>query len=305
MKKFLKVFLIIFILGTASALAYVGSKYAYSIKHKENIDMNEKINFKDMIDSGEVRNKDYSNSIFFPYYELLNDDQKKLYNELIDGINNYQEEVIPSMEINKDLVTDVFYAVLYEHPELFWLGNAYSSEFYEDSLIVTSIKIKYNDTVKDIENAKKKFDNEVNKIINEVKNYKYDYEKEKYVHDILIKMIKYNKDAISNQSAYDALVNKEAVCAGYAKAFQLIMNKLGIPTYYITGISTENHAWNLIELEDGFYNIDLTFDDQEDRIIYKYFNIPEGLIKKDHIRTEQSLKIVEADGINILTFILH
>ena len=59
-------------------------------------------------------------------------------------------------------------------------------------------------------------------------------EKEKYVHDTLIEMNKYDENEKLNQSAYSALVKGKTVCAGYSRAFMYIMNKLGIRTYYIT-----------------------------------------------------------------------
>jgi transglutaminase/protease-like cytokinesis protein 3 len=74
------------------------------------------------------------------------------------------------------------------------------------------------------------------------------------------------------------------------------MTKLGIPTYYITGDANGDHAWNLILLDDGFYNVDLTWDDQVDRIIYKYYNVNEEMITTDHTRRELSTKLVKAEG---------
>ena len=66
-----------------------------------------------------------------------------------------------------------------------------------------------------------------------------------------------------------AIVNKKTVCAGYAKAFQLLLTKLNIPCYYIVGFAKEAHAWNIVKL-DGYYNVDLTWDDAKEQ--YKYFN---------------------------------
>ncbi len=307
-KKIIKtIFGTIIICGTLFGIYQIG-KYSFSVKLEEENDINEKINYKDMIASGEVKNKDYSNSVMYPYFELLSDNQKSLYNELLYAINKYEEDVIPSIKITVSEVEDAFYAVLYDHPELFWLGNSYSCEHYENNDDVTKILIKYSDIVNDIDNAKKKLDTVVNTIVKNANNYEFDYAKEKYVHDTLINLISYSKDTENHQSAYDALVNQKAVCAGYTKAFQLIMHKLGVPTYYVTGISTEDHAWNLIELEDGFYNIDLTFDDQIDRIIYKYYNIPDGLMNKDHTRTGLSTFLVKGDGFkytNIYTTLIE
>ena len=54
----------------------------------------------------------------------------------------------------------------------------------------------------------------------------------------------------------------EAVCEGYAKAYQLLMNYLGVPNVYVVGDASGNtgdssetvlHAWNLVQMEDGAY----------------------------------------------------
>ena len=63
-----------------------------------------------------------------------------------------------------------------------------------------------------------------------------------------------------DQSAYSALVQGRSVCAGYARAFQYICQRLGIPAYYCAGSSGEDHAWNIVKLGDGFYNVDRKYD---------------------------------------------
>ena len=84
-----------------------------------------------------------------------------------------------------------------------------------------------------------------------------------YVHDRLISRISYSKAATMNQSAYSALVGGKTVCAGYARAFQYLMQKLGIPCYYCTGFAGENHAWNIIKLSDALDTLK-KFDNQGD-----------------------------------------
>ena len=242
-----------------------------------------------------AKNKNYKDSVFYPYYELLTDDEKKVYDELLDAVKKYKELLIPSVEINSNELNDVYNALMYDHPELFWLDTKYSC-ICDESNLVLKIFINYTNVIKKINVARNEFDKEVDKIVDEAKKYKTDYEKELFVHDTLINKISYDSDEEDDQSAYQALVVGKAVCVGYSKAFQVVMNKLGIPAYYIVGEIDENHAWNLIELEDGFYNIDLTFDDGNDRIYYKYFNVNEQMITKDHKREGLSIKIVKANG---------
>ena len=69
---------------------------------------------------------------------------------------------------------------------------------------------------------------------------------------------------------------KGAVCEGYAKAFQLLLNMRGIENVLVDGLGNGGgHAWNLIKLDDGqWYWCDLTWDDAPDYgwgIYYGYF----------------------------------
>ena len=91
-------------------------------------------------------------------------------------------------------------------------------------------------------------------------------------------------NAPMNQSAYSALVNGRTVCAGYARAFQYLMQRLGIPCYYCTGYAGEDHAWNIIKLGEDYYNVDVTWDDT-DTPTYDYFNKSDREFGTSHMRT--------------------
>lgn len=69
----------------------------------------------------------------------------------------------------------------------------------------------------------------------------------------------------------------EAVCEAYSKAFQLLLNYLGVENVLVAGYAGEAHAWNLVRLDDGeWYWCDLTWDDTPDfflGISHKYFMI--------------------------------
>ena len=56
-------------------------------------------------------------------------------------------------------------------------------------------------------------------------------------------------------TAYGCLVEGRAVCAGYAKAFKLLLGRCGISCYYVVGeAGGGKHGWNCVEL-DGNYHI--------------------------------------------------
>ena len=121
------------------------------------------------------------------------------------------------------------------------------------------------------------------------------FRSEKFVHDVLLERIDYQLGAAMNQSAYSALVNGETVCAGYARAFQYLMQQLDIPCYYCTGYAGESHAWNIIGLEDGWYNVDTTWDDAGEGT-YDYFNRTDADYADSHVRQDMSVYLPSCDG---------
>ena len=61
-------------------------------------------------------------------------------------------------------------------------------------------------------------------------------------------------------TAYGALMGGNAVCQGYALAYNLLLNKVGMETEYVTS-STINHGWSLVKIGDTWYHVDVTWDD--------------------------------------------
>ena len=88
------------------------------------------------------------------------------------------------------------------------------------------------------------------------------------LHDSLALHAKYChaalEDAENNPDAWNAyglIVNKTAVCEGYALAYADLLRECGIYSQYATS-KTAAHAWNAVEVEDGvFYYVDVTWDD--------------------------------------------
>lgn len=119
------------------------------------------------------------------------------------------------------------------------------------------------------------------------------YRREKRIHDYLVKSISYgfkkgDKGGDSKAyTAYGALIEKKAVCNGYAQAMKLLCDLSGVECEMITGTADgENHAWNLVKLKDSWYHVDTTWDDplpdDPDRIVYHYFNVDDAFIAVNH-----------------------
>lgn len=85
-----------------------------------------------------------------------------------------------------------------------------------------------------------------------------------------------------------------AVCEGYARAFQLLLNVRGIENVLVTGKTNGNvaHAWNLVRLDDGkWYWYDLTFDDIANYdwgVKYEYFCATDESFLQTHVVDEST-----------------
>ena len=129
------------------------------------------------------------------------------------------------------------------------------------------------------------------------------YEDIKMVHDYLVDNIEYDT-SLSKDNIYDvygALVNRVAVCEGYARSFKYILDEMGISSVLVIGTGTnsrgetERHAWNYVEIDGKWYAVDCTWDDPvvvgggslPQGSKYKYFLKGANEFNQDHISSGQ------------------
>lgn len=151
------------------------------------------------------------------------------------------------------------------------MARAFADEGYLDKTT--------NTTVKDIYPV-------VKKIIKEnIKSDMTDYEKEKAIHDYMIKTYSYDT-SYSMFNVEELLLKKKGVCQAYADTFQLLLDLVGIECLTQVGIANGGgHAWNIVKLDGEWYNVDVTWDDpisNVDILRYDYFNITDKQLSQDH-----------------------
>ena len=97
--------------------------------------------------------------------------------------------------------------------------------------------------------------------------------KVKSIYSYVTKNVKYDYSSNLKDTAYTAyaaLVNKKAVCNGYAPLVYDMCRKADIPCRIIVGTANGGcHAWNLIKVNGKWYNADATWD--AGNHTYRYF----------------------------------
>ncbi|MCD3216000.1 transglutaminase, partial [Clostridium botulinum C] len=181
-----------------------------------------------------------------------------------------------------------------------------------------TIQLNYRRDIDEVRNQKQATEAEVKRIIKEViKDNMTPVQKELALHDYVVKHADYNMEGLNKRpadledhSAYGVLVLGKGVCESYSKAMHLLLNEAGIECKYATGYKKNRdgrqgggHAWNIVKLDNEWYNLDATWDDPvSDRVgrsdkdvvvspvIHTYFNVTDDILNKDHIRGEYEQK---------------
>lgn len=150
--------------------------------------------------------------------------------------------------------------VLNEHPDLYFVEQGYS--YWNNRTIITAIGLTYNNTYNDAA-----FKQNVATALSRVNSQMSDLEKAVVLHDYLTVNCEYDYQNYLNgtipsgsYNAYGTLVNRTAVCQGYALTYKYLLNQVGIDCYMVTSDSM-NHAWNMIVLDGKYYQVDATWDD--------------------------------------------
>lgn len=111
-----------------------------------------------------------------------------------------------------------------------------------------------------------------------------DADKLRALHDLIVRGCAYDLETAEQGgatdgedapfTAYGALVDGKAVCAGYARAFVLLCRAAGMDAIYVAD-EEMNHGWNAVRLDGETYFIDCTFDDpvpdQGQYVSHEYF----------------------------------
>lgn len=208
--------------------------------------------------------------------EQLSLDEQKCYDELLTYLKmNSNTFVIRTENIKAERLAVIIEAIRRDHPEIIWMQRMiqgyYTTKIDGDKILYTNKKnfFKYVLSKKEINRYKNLVYRKSKIIADEASKLETDVQKIKYVHDTLIKSIKFKKFNDKNlktaqryQSMISLYENNEAVCLGFSQAFKYIMEMLGIKCYINFKLDKHHngHAWNVVYVENKWLNVDVTND---------------------------------------------
>ncbi|MBE5842881.1 MAG: hypothetical protein E7302_01720 [Butyrivibrio sp.] len=255
-------------------------------RHYECLSSDEKILYNTIYDV--VSNKKY-----VPYKKATDDKAYKAYRQVYyTGDATFPSRYRTAKEFNA-AVNRAEEAIYYDHPDKVEFYMVYATEYgyykkngkYQSWLVFVS----YEDNTK-FASYNSKIKGRLGTIISKIKaqggGTSWDAYNELIAHDYYCGSydLLYDDTCKSEEeyfdyshTAYGSLVDGIAVCDGYAAGFELIMQGLGIPAMIVTGdagmsFDTGGHAWNIVQLDGNWYEVDTTWDDLSSGVMHDFFN---------------------------------
>lgn len=200
--------------------------------------------------------------------------------------NYYAVDVEFEENVKANNATIATVSFLYDHPEYFW-SKGYTYSWIKEGDIVTRVYLHCQEEYYDGQLRAamwEKIENGINGYLRLVSGVKNVCEKERIIHDALAENMTYAYKEGTNEPederwahTIESVFSGErpgTVCEGYAKAFQLLLNAIGIECNYVVGNGANvGHAWNQVKLDGDWYNVDLTWNDTRNNSSHRYFNV--------------------------------
>lgn len=212
-------------------------------------------------------------------YLMIDNDARAYHNgegsTQILGMYNYAE-----LNLTFNEVIAVWKTYMDDHPLYYWMGR---DMYYGDDDVQITVDKAYTDPALRIEYNQA--------IYNTADRWRREAAENAYLaalayHDKIVFSVDYAymydgrtpQTAIWAHNIIGVFTEQGAVCEGYARSFQLMLNMTGIENRFVSGTSQGvAHAWNLVRLDDGeWYWFDLTYDDAPGwmwGVQYNYFAV--------------------------------
>ena len=295
--KWISLFVLLFVIVgvglSFKKIPFVAARLDQNSGQQEAIIPSEKASFEPAtqnqptaVDAKQVGILDYQNDL---YIRNLSDAQKQVAQTLVDGMKAGQSEIELNHSIQLDEISELYQRLKLADPELFFLAD---QQNYEYSPLTQEVKvfhpnyIEYDDGLT-IPQRIEQLRQLRNSIIQDWHG-RGEYECSVLINDYLVDTITYQPQAAHEHNLYGALVERQAVCDGYALAYKYLADGLGMDCMVITGSAYEDkagyqqgmsqlqslnaqqimqwdsgyrHAWNAIQIDGHWYYTDVTYND--------------------------------------------
>ncbi|MCM1114714.1 MAG: hypothetical protein NC397_04375 [Clostridium sp.] len=243
-------------------------------------------------------------------YSKLSQEEQTIYNTIYNGISCFKSPIILKNAPDSDMVFKLVKLVLGDHPEIFWTRNGCT--YTTDGIL----NMNYIYSRAEALEKQSLINNQINAVLDNINQNSSEYDISLALFDWVALNTAYDYDNLDNlektpsdSTIEGVFLNKKAVCSGYAKAYQLLLQKCNIEALYITGEATapngtEKHAWVCQMLDGYYYFSDPTWADSYEKTLddnfvsHTFFNVTSNELALTHTPEEEYLGITSSAAEN-------
>ena len=158
-------------------------------------------------------------------------------------------------------------------------------EIYDDTKVIEAYK---NGTTEGLNDEEKFLVDTLNEVIPEITTEDMTpFEKEKAAYEWVFRLTHLSGDSLNpmnggnsntnDYTPYGVIKGHEAICVGNATTFKLMMDAMDIPCMIIHSTESGEHAWDVVQLDDEWYHVDITFDNGSSEPAFNMLNLPDTM----------------------------
>lgn len=230
------------------------------------------------------------------YYSKLTPLLCGVLNNIIGKLQKHESVItIISPSVTAEQIGELFDIIDKDFPEIFFIDIKKSPIEIAVYGAVKKITVNYLYDIKETQHIQMEIQQISTKIIPPEILSDSILKREKIIHDYLADKVvyHYNSRDTMDYTIVGPILNGQAICEGYAKAFKYICEQSQLNCLVVSGRALnsktgkiENHAWNIIYIGDGEYvHVDVTWDSGKYQgldTMYNYYNLGDKTIETDH-----------------------
>lgn len=254
------------------------------------------------------------------YYNQLNKNEQAIYKAFYQGVMEHRDIIlIPVKRISQEQFTKIYAAITRDNPLIYYMNQS-ACNLVTDGLGHTAICPQYFFKKDKVKEYNRKIENAVNSLVAQLKLTEgSDYDKALKIHDWFCQNIEYDMQGsdmneltrvIASHNIIGVFAHHKAQCEGIAKAVKVLLNAVDVRCIVATGEAHSKsesgpHAWNIVNLDGGPYQMDVTWDicavhKQRKIFSYDYFLISDELSSLEH-QPDSKLPICNSMDLNYFT----
>ena len=195
-------------------------------------------------------------------FDQLDSAVQDVYAQLYTGISAEKASFTIRAK-NTDDIKPALAAVMTDCPQFFWIDGTASMSGFR-SLGIWRITLHFNIDVSQIDSVRSRIEAKAEEYLSSIPDGANEYDKVKLAYEYIINLTDYSLSSTQNQNIQSVFLNGSSVCAGYARAFQYLLQKAGIWCAYVEGKTSdsgEGHAWDLVRIGDVYTYVDPSWGD--------------------------------------------